>query len=40
MVEAVHQDLGRPRTEGLLGEVATIIDEIRFALSNLEQWAR
>jgi len=39
MVEAVHQDLGRPRTEGLLGEVATIIDEIRFALSNLEQWA-
>jgi aldehyde dehydrogenase (NAD+) len=39
IVDAVNEDLGRPKTEGLLGEVATIIDEIRFTLSNLETWA-
>ena len=38
IIAAVATDLGRPRTEGLIGEVVSTIDEIKFALAHVEEW--
>ena len=38
IIAAVATDLGRPRTEGLIGEVVSTIDEIKFAAANVGGW--
>lgn len=40
ILEALHQDLRRPRLEGLLADIAAIKAEIRFALKHVRRWQR
>ena len=40
IIDAVASDLGRPKTEGLVGEVVSTIDEIRFAIKHLNTWVQ
>jgi len=40
IAEALHADLRKPPQEVLLGEIALLYGEVRFARARLERWAR
>lgn len=40
IIEAVKKDMGKPKMEGFLSEVAFTISEIELALKNLKSWAK
>jgi aldehyde dehydrogenase (NAD+) len=40
IVEALHEDLGKPETEALLSEVRMIAGEVRLTRKNLRRWMK
>eukprot|EP00301_Raphidiophrys_heterophryoidea_P016087 c2529_g1_i1.p1 GENE.c2529_g1_i1~~c2529_g1_i1.p1 ORF type:complete len:531 (-),score=131.05 c2529_g1_i1:90-1637(-) len=40
IMAALKKDLSRPALEALLGDVNTCIDEVRFAIANLQSWMK
>ncbi len=39
ILTALHKDLGKNPVEGFMTEIALIMEEIKYALENLDQWA-
>lgn len=40
IVDALYQDLNKPRTESLLSEIMMLTDDIRYISKNLKKWTR